>query len=157
MKEYLHLLSLSTECRGLRAEWEQLLYSVLSPQSSALFVHQGARADETHGQLPELFERHRADVAPRALADGDLALFHLAVAADEHERNLLQLRVPDLRADLVAARVGLDPQSHFAESACYVFRVLVDAVGDRQHRHLHRREPEGERARVLLDEDAEES
>ena len=35
-------------------------------------------------------------------------------------------------------------------------RVVVVAVGDRQHRHLHRREPRRERARVVLDEHREE-
>src|SRR5215210_6650577 len=95
--------------------WARELTLNLELSNFELFVHQGTRADEPHGQVPELFERHRADVAPRALADGDLALFHLAVAADEHERNLLQLRVAYLRADLVPARISLDAESGLTE------------------------------------------
>src|SRR5205085_1857664 len=121
------------------------------------FVRERALADEAQRRLLELRERHRADVAARAFAHGDLALFHLAVAADEHERNLLQLRVAYLRADLVAARVQLHSKARLPKLARDAFGVLVHAVSYRQHRDMHRREPKGKRARVVFDEHAEEA
>src|SRR5438105_12800814 len=126
-------------------------------QTPDLFVRQGARPHEAQRRLLELRERHRTDVAARAFAHGDLALFHLAVAADEHERNLLQLRVAYLRADLVAACVQLHSKARLPKLARDAFGVLVHAVSYRQHRDLNGREPKGKRARVVFDEHAEEA
>ncbi len=53
------------------------------------FVTNRARCDETTRLLFKLFERHCADVALNALADGELAFFHLAVAKHKHKRNFL--------------------------------------------------------------------
>src|SRR5579885_28716 len=133
------------------------LTSDLRPPTSCFRIGERASPDEPRRPFLELRERHHADVATGAFAHGDLALFHLAVAADEHERNLLQLRVAYLRADLVAARVDLDAQARLAQVSRDLFGVIVHAVGDRQHRDLHRREPHRKRARLLLDEDAEEA
>src|SRR3712207_1702365 len=46
--------------------------------------------------LGELVDRDRAGVAPAVLAHGDGALLGLAVADDEHVRDLLQLGIADL-------------------------------------------------------------
>src|SRR4051812_18753641 len=62
-----------------------------------------SRHYQTRRHLLKLIHRHRTDVALRPLAHGNLAFFHLAIAEHEHERNLLQLGIAYLRANLVVA------------------------------------------------------
>src|SRR5688500_1918394 len=58
---------------------QNLSLTSLQPLASGLRFHrQGALADEPQRHLPELPERHRADVSARALAHRHLALLHLA-------------------------------------------------------------------------------
>ena len=44
-----------------------------------------------------------------------------------------------------------------AQPARNAFRVIVDAIRNRQHGHLHWREPERKRARVVFNQNAEEA
>src|ERR1043165_6662008 len=131
------------EVRGWRLEVSgRLLSTNLRPLTSDLCVRiKGSRAHEAQRQLSELFERHRPNVAPRSLADGHLALLHLAVAQDEHEGNLLQLCVAYLRAYLFAALVPLAAQPALSQRTRHAFGVLVDAVCDGEPAPLHGREP----------------
>ena len=82
----------------------------------------------------------------------------VVVADDEHVGHLLQLGAPDARAPSVSAcasTISTRKPSARSRSTSRA-RVVVVAVGDRQHRDLHRREPRRERAGVVLDEDREE-
>ena len=59
----------------------------------------------------ELVHAHRAEVAVRAVARGNGAVLHVAVADDHHVGDLLHLRVADLAADLLVAVVDLDAEA----------------------------------------------
>jgi len=82
----------------------------------------------------------------------DLAGGSLLVANDEHVRDLLDLPVADLLADLLVAVVHLDAEAGSAQLLLVLVGVVVGAVGDRHEAHLLRRHPGRERAGVLLDE-----
>src|SRR3954468_17497369 len=121
------------------------------------FVTDRTCQNERTRLLFELFERHRTDVAFGSFTDGDLSFFHLAVARDEHERYLLHLCVAYLRADFLAAQIRLDAQAGSAKLFCHRLRVIIDAIRNRQDDRLHRSEPKGKRAGVMLNQDAEEA
>ena len=78
--------------------------------------------------------------------------------SDEHIRDLLTLRFADLVADLLVAQVGLDAQPGLLQTvgdSCLAYSC--GAVGDGQDLDLHRREPQRERAGIVLGEDADEA
>src|SRR5712692_10079350 len=105
----------------------------------------------------EFIKRHRADVALSSFAHRNFAFLQLAVTKHEHERNFLHLRVPNLRANLVAAHVDLDPQARRAQFLRNLLGIFINAVRDWQHCDLHWRQPHRKRAGVMLDQHAEES
>src|SRR5207244_3695549 len=55
------------------------------------------------------------------------------------------------------AQIHFDTQPAFPQLTCNLFGVLIDAVGNRQHRDLNRREPQRKSARVMLDQHAKEA
>src|SRR5712692_501061 len=105
----------------------------------------------------EFIKRHRADVALSSFAHRNFAFLQLAVTKHEHERNFLHLRVPNLRANLVAAHVDLDPQARRAQFLRNLLGIFINAVRDWQHCDLYWRQPHRKRAGVMLDQHAEES
>src|ERR687895_1277393 len=64
-----------------------------------------------------LADRHRAEIAILVGANGGRAALLLAVADDEHERRLGELRVADLLADRLGAIVDPRSQAGAAELA----------------------------------------
>src|SRR5262245_44945653 len=108
--------------------------------------------DAVAGRREEGVERHRAQVLPRLLPNGDRRRLGLARSDDEHVRDALDRRETDLRTDLVAARVDLDPQPRGPEPLEDRLRVLVLLARDGQHARLHRRQPQRELPGVVLDE-----
>ena len=100
---------------------------------------------------------HRALLLDAALVHVDRAVGGLALADDEDVRNLLRLPVPDLVAELLVRRVGVDAETARAQTVAHVVRVVELVLGDRHDDGLHRREPGGEVAGEVLDEHAEEA
>ena len=100
-------------------------------------------------------------MAPRspsiAVAVGDGLVLGLLGADDEHDRDLLELGVADLGADLLGPVVERGPEAgrHAAGSRTRC-GVVGDLVGDRQHADLLRGQPEREGAGEVLDQDAHE-
>src|SRR5208282_2263228 len=86
-----------------------------------------------------------------------LARLCLFVSDYEEERNLLHGVLADLGVHLFVAGVDLDAHSDGLELIRDFVGVLRVAFADGDHRHLHRREPYRERARVVLNEHAEET
>src|SRR5205823_9077277 len=70
--------------------------------------------------------------------------------------NLGELRVTDLGAELLVRLVHLHAQTAAAELAHDLLRPGAVAIGHRDHTGLHRREPHGEIAGKVLDEDGDE-
>ena len=80
----------------------------------------------------------------------------LAVADDQHVGDLLQLRLADLISNLLLALVELGPQPGRRQRSPHRPRVVEVPVGNRQHDALHRRQPQRERAGVVLDQERDE-
>ncbi|AIY17733.2 Serine phosphatase RsbU, regulator of sigma subunit [Pimelobacter simplex] len=113
-----------------------------------------------HGRddaLDRLGDRDAVVLAPVAVAEADRALLDVLTAGDEHEGDLLQLRVADLLLEPVVGLVDLDPDAPLLELVGDLVQVVGEGVRDRDPDHLHRREPRREGTRVVLDEDAEEA
>ena len=91
----------------------------------------------------------------RAHADG--IRLSLLVSHDEYVGHLLHGEVADLGVHLFVAAVQLDAQSGILSLLLYFFRVVEMALADGDESDLQGREPEREGARVVLDEDAEET
>src|ERR1022692_1663251 len=105
----------------------------------------------------EAGNRLRPLVGVLAIADGDQAIFLLAVAHYQHVRNLLHLGFADLEVHLLIAIVHGGADSGVVELLLDAARVCRLAVRDGQHDRLNGREPQRERAGVMLDQDAEEA
>ena len=85
------------------------------------------------------------------MAHGDGAVLDILVADDQHIRDLLQLSLTDLVADLLAAVVHLYAHTHIVENLLYLVDAVEVTVGYRQQLDLYRSQPQRERACVLLD------
>src|SRR5579862_2741642 len=105
--------------------------------------------------------RHEIRQAERELAAAVLAhreaLVGLAVAEDDHVRDLLELGGPDPLADRLGRRADVDPVARLAELEREGLPRLRVLLSDGQDAELQRREPEGEGAGVVLGEDADET
>src|SRR5512142_1353029 len=114
-------------------------------------------AVEQEGLSEERVERDGALVALPVDAERDRALLDLLVADDQDERDLLDLGLADLLADLLAAEVDGGAQAGRFHLLRERLRVRLVALGDRQDDGLDGGQPEGEAPVVVLDEDAEEA
>src|SRR5262245_21453399 len=122
------------------------------PHPSSL---QSARPNQFLQSRAEFGDIDRARVAFDAVAHSDHVRRGLAFADNQHERDLLELRVADLRVDLFAAQVRLDAMAVGLQPALDFDGLVVEAVRYRQNYRLRRREPDRKRARVMLDQAAE--
>ena len=81
----------------------------------------------------------------------------LALAHDQHVRHLVQLGLADAVAQLLVPVVQLGAHPRFSEPPIDLSRVLRVLLAHRQHARLHRRQPGGEGAGEVLDQDARRS
>jgi len=95
-------------------------------------------------------------MAPRspslAGADRNGAVFHIAVADDQHVGDLLHLAVADLLVDLLVAVVHHHADAALLQGLLDLIDIVEVTVGDGQQGHLGGRKPGGQGAGVLLDE-----
>src|ERR1017187_4142087 len=117
----------------------------------------GFRIDQRLDFGEEAGNRFRPLVGVFAVADGDQAIFLLAVAHYQHVRDLLHLGFADLEVHLLIAIVHGGADSGVVELLLDLARVRGLAIRDRQHDGLNGRQPHRERAGVVLDQDAEEA
>src|ERR1017187_5162155 len=117
----------------------------------------GFRIDQRLDFGEEAGNRFRPLVGVFAVADGDQAIFLLAIAHYQHVRDLLHLGFADLEVHLLIAIIHGGADSGIVELLPDVAGVLGLAIGDGQHDGLNGREPHRERAGVVLDQDAEEA
>ena len=96
------------------------------------------------GLVDKGLEGHGAQVAVLAVAHGDGAVLLLLVAHHQHVGGLLQLGLPDLIADLLAAGVALHTQAGSLQLLLELLGIGVVALGDRQDHRLDRGQPQGE-------------
>src|SRR5918994_7171835 len=104
----------------------------------------------------EQFRKARRELVAAALPDRE-RLVRLAIAVDDGVGDLLQLRVADPLAERLVALVDVDAEPRGVQPAAELVDGLAVALTDRDHTKLDGREPEGERARVVLGQDADEA
>src|SRR5260370_13657362 len=91
------------------------------------------------------------------MADGDSAGFGFLGANDEHVRNFLQLSISDFRGQLFVTVIEMDAKIVALQGFGDVLGVIGDFFADRADFYLHGREPQRERAGIMLDQDTEEA
>src|SRR5216684_4300665 len=107
--------------------------------------------------LHELRRPHVFRLIFPARADVYLVGLGFFVANHQQKRNLLHRVFADFRIHLFVARIHFHAHSFRPQLRRYFFRVLRMALGDRDHRYLHRRQPHRERSGVVFDQHAEEA
>src|SRR6185436_2650103 len=115
----------------------------------------GGRLVDERGR--EVVERHALGLDALPIAHSELARLDLLVADHEHVGGLRELRGADLLADSLPALVHGGTQPDRPQERGELPRMLEVTVGDRHQAHLLGREPEGERAGVVLDQHGAES
>ena len=118
-------------------------------RSDSLGIRIGREIAESSEELVE--RQGRLARAPLAHCEGVVGL---AVAVHDDERDLLELGVADPLPERLVAFVDIHAEAFATQPLAEGLRRLPVPKAYRQDAHLHRREPEGERSRVVLDEDA---
>ena len=100
-----------------------------------------------------------AEVTPAVDTDADSVSFHVAVTDDEHRVDFHLLGTGDLGFDVVAARVELGADFVGAQLVLNGARVFEERrfIADWEDADLFWREPEREVARVMLDQETDET
>ena len=86
-----------------------------------------------------------------------MPLRHLPLPDGEDHGDLAQRMFADLVVDLLVAHVGLGPEPRRAEPRHDLVDIVVGIRDDGRHDHLPGREPEGQLAGIVLDQDADEA
>ncbi len=107
--------------------------------------------DELRYPGNEFFYPHSPLITVLAIAHGNLSRLNFPIPYNKHIRNLLKLCFPNLQIHFFAADVQLGPKIRGQESFIHFGRVGILAVGNRQHDHLNRREPQRKSAAVQFD------
>jgi hypothetical protein len=95
-----------------------------------------------HQPRNEVVQRNRAQVRAAVQAHGDRAGGVVAVAHDEHVRDIRDFGFGDFLADLFVARVQLHTEVLGLELVRDGLRVLFVTIDDRQDDGLDRSEPD---------------
>src|SRR6266545_309399 len=107
--------------------------------------------------LQETIDRGSGQSLLAAGAYRQLAGLDLLVPVHERVRNLLDLGIADPLADGLVALVDVDAVAGAAQRLGDTGSCLAMRLPHGHDAHLHGREPERERAAVVLDEDADEA
>src|SRR5271157_4141843 len=105
--------------------------------------------------LHPLYESVYLDRALRFLLPADthihFAGFHLAVAKHELERHLLHGVLADLGVHLLVAQINVHAHTGSLQLVADLVRVGLVLFADRDHHHLHRRQPHRKCACVVFE------
>src|SRR5690606_17179185 len=82
-------------------------------------------------RLGELLQRHRVEALALAGTRRDRPRLHLLVAANEHVRDFLQLRAPNLCAELISRQVCIHAETALPEGLLDLAPPRVLLLGDR--------------------------
>src|SRR5450755_257292 len=114
-------------------------------------------ADNLFNALDKVRQRYRLEVDIRAQADRGGFGGGLAIADDEHVGYLLHLRVADLGVHALATAIGLGADASGLELRHDAVGVVDMAIGYGDDHGLHRREPDREGTREVLDQQRHEA
>ena len=101
--------------------------------------------------IDEVVDGHPALDLAAAWVHADRAVAHVVVADDEHIRDLLELRLADACAERLVGFDLVGAEALGAESVGEAIGVRVVVSADAEQTHLHRREPQRQRAGVVLE------
>src|SRR5438132_3713224 len=113
----------------------------------ALLLHFSIQASE------QVAQRHGAQVAVDAIAHGNRAGGLLLLADNEHVRNLLELRLADLVADLLRPVIPFDAVAARLERSFQAPALVRKRLAHRQPPYVLRRQPERTRRGALPDQE----
>jgi hypothetical protein len=102
-------------------------------------------------------ERHHLRLLFAQPPHGDGAVLDLLAADGEDHGDLADRMLADLVVDLLVADVGLGAQARLGQGRHGLVHEIIGLRHDGGHDHLPRREPEGQLAGVVLDQDADEA
>src|ERR1700674_4796537 len=113
--------------------------------------------DQLLNLLRELRRAHVFRLLFPARANVHFVRFGFFVSDHQQKRHFLHRVFADLRVHLFVARIDFHPHAGCPQLRRDFFRILRMPLGDRDHRHLHRREPYRKGSGVVFDEYAEEA
>src|SRR5690606_20620096 len=126
--------------------------------SARAMSSKGTRFRRLPHELDELRPGHHLLLGARAAAaHGHRPGLDLALAEDGHERDLLELGVADPVAERLGSGVEAGARAGAAQLLDERLAGGLELVGDGQDPDLLGREPDGERAAVVLDQPADEA
>ncbi len=109
----------------------------------------------------EGLQRHHTQITVTPCPHGNGTSRLLLVAHDEDIGQLLQRMLSYFIRNLLVAQIQLYPKAlirqRFLELCGNFATVIVLRAGNVEHRHLHRGQPDGQRACVLLDQNSDET
>src|SRR5215213_9128261 len=118
---------------------------------------QGTGGIQLPGLNQQTLDFHTALIATGSLPETDGSGRCFLFSDDEHPGDFLQLCSANLRTELFIAAIDFYTHSGRTQLLSDTVRVLHELFRQRQDRCLHRREPERERSREVLDEDGDET
>src|SRR3954470_6064143 len=139
--------------RGLRSKAITTSYLTCGGQACFGFTLGG---DFGQRLADEFLHAARAEIAAGAAPHRHGPFGGFAIPGHQHVGNLLELRLADLISNLFLAVVELGPQPRRGQPRPHCLGRGGVTVGNRDALALHRREPQRERARIVLDQDRDE-
>src|SRR5437899_3399439 len=140
-----------------KAPLRLLVQDLTSLRESCLLQRWALFRDQLLDLLHELRRPHVFRLFFPAGADVNLVSLGFLVADYQQKRNLLHGMFADFCVHLFVAGIDFDAHPCRPQLRRDFLRVLRMALGNRDHRHLHWREPYRERSGVVLDKDAEKA
>ena len=125
----------------------QFVNSTLLDLFSFHFVERGA---------DEISDGPRPEVSARTMTHSHGSVADFLVPEHQHVGDLLQLRFPDLIANLLDPVVQFDPEPGADQPLLDRFGIVNVTVGDREQRHLNRSEPQRPGTSIVLQEKRQE-
>src|SRR5689334_10980175 len=117
----------------------------------------GPAADGGQDLLDRLVHGYAVALAAVAVAEADRALAPVLLAGDQHVRHLGLAGGADLLRHAIVGAVHVDADAVLPQAIGDGVEVLDVLVTDRYADHLDRRQPDRERTRIVLHQDADEA
>jgi len=107
--------------------------------------------------VTERFKGHHTEVLVTSGAHRDGTSSPFLIADDKDVRALLHRMLTYFIRDFLVSQVQVHPKPLIFQHLCDIAGVIGLGIGDIEHRELHRREPDRQRAGVLFDQNADEA
>src|SRR5262249_39918623 len=108
-------------------------------------------------RLHQFRQRTRTQIALRPMPQTHRSRFRFLRPNHQHVRNLLQLRVANLRRQFFVPVIEVHTQPVILQRLENMFRVIRNFLAHRTNLHLHWCEPQRKRARIVLDQNSKKT